>query len=104
MRTSVFTIAALAACALVSGCMTAGIGDRSIGRGLDDTAAASQVRMRLMAPKKSAAEARVLSTSFPNPPSSIEVWPNGRSSMSPMPILLNLENVKKTILRGGCCG
>jgi osmotically-inducible protein OsmY len=49
MRTSVFTIAALAACALVSGCMTAGIGDRSIGRGLDDTAAASQVRMRLMA-------------------------------------------------------
>jgi osmotically-inducible protein OsmY len=50
MRTSFFfTITALAACALISGCMTAGIGDRSIGRGLDDAAAASQVRMRLMA-------------------------------------------------------
>lgn len=47
MRTSVFKIAALAACALVSGCMTAGFGDRSLGRGLDDAAAASQVRMRL---------------------------------------------------------
>lgn len=49
MRTSVFTIAALAICALTSGCMTAGIGDRSLGRGLDDAAAASQVRMRLAA-------------------------------------------------------
>lgn len=49
MRTSFLTIAALTACALVTGCMTAGIGDRSLGRGIDDAAAASQVRMRLMA-------------------------------------------------------
>ena len=49
MRTSIFTFAALAACALVSGCMSAGFGDRSLGRGLDDAAAASQVRMRLAA-------------------------------------------------------
>jgi len=49
MRTPVFAIAALAVCALISGCMSAGFGDRSLGRGLDDTAAASQVRMRLAA-------------------------------------------------------
>ncbi len=49
MRTPVFLLAALAACALVSGCMTAGVGDRSLGRGLDDATAGSQVKMRLMA-------------------------------------------------------
>jgi osmotically-inducible protein OsmY len=49
MRTSIFTVAALAVCALVSGCMSAGFGDRSLGRGLDDATAASQVRLRLAA-------------------------------------------------------
>jgi osmotically-inducible protein OsmY len=49
MRTPLIKIAALAACALASGCMSAGFGDRSLGRGFDDAAAASQVRMRLMA-------------------------------------------------------
>jgi len=49
MRTPFHFIAALAVCALASGCMTAGFGDRSLGRGLDDAAAANQVRMRLAA-------------------------------------------------------
>lgn len=49
MRTPNFLFAALAACALLSGCMTAGVGDRSLGRGLDDATAGSQVKMRLMA-------------------------------------------------------
>ena len=44
-----FLVAALAACTLASGCMTAGIGDRSLGQGLDDASAGTQVKMRLLA-------------------------------------------------------
>jgi osmotically-inducible protein OsmY len=60
MRTAIITLAALAACASVSGCMTAALGaaagvgvyavqDRTIGEGIDDAAASNQVKMRLMA-------------------------------------------------------
>lgn len=59
MRTLIL-IAALAACASVSGCVTAALGaaagvgvyavqDRTIGEGIDDAAASNQVKMRLMA-------------------------------------------------------
>jgi osmotically-inducible protein OsmY len=60
MRKSVFTLLALAACALSSGCVTAvagaaaGVGlfamqDRTIGEGIDDASASQQVKARLMA-------------------------------------------------------
>ena len=60
MRSFVFTIAALAACALSSGCVTAvagaaaGVGlfavqDRTIGEGIDDAVASQEVKTRLMA-------------------------------------------------------
>ncbi len=56
----ILTIAAVAACAAVSGCMTAAVGaaasvgvyamqDRTIGEGIDDATASNQVKMRLMA-------------------------------------------------------
>lgn len=60
MRTVILSLAALAACALASGCATAALGaaagvgiyavqDRTIGEGIDDAAASNQVKMRLMA-------------------------------------------------------
>lgn len=60
MRKPVFTIAALAACAASSGCVTAAVGaaaevgvfalqDRTIGQGIDDASAWQQVKTRLMA-------------------------------------------------------
>ena len=60
MRSFVFTIAALAACALSSGCMTAAAGavagvglfaaqDRTIGEGIDEAVASQEVKTRLMA-------------------------------------------------------
>jgi osmotically-inducible protein OsmY len=60
MRTALLTVAAMAACASVSGCVTAALGaaagvgvfavqDRTIGEGIDDAAASNQVKMRLMA-------------------------------------------------------
>ncbi len=49
MRMPGFIFAALAACALVSGCMTAGIGDRSLGQGFDDATAGTSIKMRLAA-------------------------------------------------------
>jgi osmotically-inducible protein OsmY len=60
MRTALITLAAVAACASVSGCVTAALGaaagvgvyavqDRTIGEGIDDAAASQQVKMRLMA-------------------------------------------------------
>jgi osmotically-inducible protein OsmY len=60
MRTALITLAAMAACASVSGCMTAALGavagvgvyavqDRTIGEGIDDASASQQVKMRLMA-------------------------------------------------------
>lgn len=60
MRTPIITLAALAACAASSGCVTAAVGaaaevgvfalqDRSIGQGIDDAAASQNVKMRLMA-------------------------------------------------------
>ena len=49
MRTPFHILAALAVCALASGCMSAGFGDRSLGQGLDDAAAGTSVKMRLAA-------------------------------------------------------
>jgi osmotically-inducible protein OsmY len=60
MRTIALAIAALAASAALSGCMTAAVGtvasvgvyamqDRTIGEGIDDAAASNQVKMRLLA-------------------------------------------------------
>ena len=60
MRRLVFTFAALAACALSSGCVTAAVGavagvglfavqERTIGEGIDDAAASQEVKTRLMA-------------------------------------------------------
>jgi osmotically-inducible protein OsmY len=60
MRKSVFILAALGACALSSGCVTAvagaaaGVGvfaiqDRTIGEGIDDATASQEVKTRLMA-------------------------------------------------------
>ena len=60
MRKSVLTLAAVAACANVGGCMTAALGaaasvgvlavqDRTIGEGIDDASASQQVKARLMA-------------------------------------------------------
>jgi osmotically-inducible protein OsmY len=60
MRTALITVAAMAACAATSGCMTAAIGtaasvgvyaaqDRTIGEGIDDANASNQVKMRLLA-------------------------------------------------------
>lgn len=49
MRFSGIIIAALAACALTSGCMTAGVGARSLGQGLDDATAGASIKMRLAA-------------------------------------------------------
>jgi osmotically-inducible protein OsmY len=60
MRTPLLTFAALAACALSSGCITAGVAgaagvglfavqDRTIGEGIDDAAASQEVKTRLMA-------------------------------------------------------
>ena len=60
MRKSVFILAALSACALSSGCVTAvagaaaGVGvfalqDRTIGEGIDDATASQEVKTRLMA-------------------------------------------------------
>jgi osmotically-inducible protein OsmY len=60
MRTGLILIAAFAACASASGCMTAAIGtaasvgvyavqDRTIGEGIDDATASNQIKMRLMA-------------------------------------------------------
>lgn len=60
MRSPIFTVAALAACAVSSGCVTAAAGaaagvglfalqDRTIGQGIDDAAASQTVKMRLMA-------------------------------------------------------
>lgn len=59
MRTRLMTLAALTACALSSGCVTAaagaaaGIGlfavqDRTIGEGIDDAAASQEIKTRLM--------------------------------------------------------
>lgn len=60
MRKPVLVLAALAACASASGCITAAVGaaagvgvfavqDRSIGQGIDDASASQQVKARLMA-------------------------------------------------------
>jgi len=49
MRKPIHILAALAVCALISGCMTAGVGDRSLGQGLDDATAGTSVKMRLSA-------------------------------------------------------
>jgi osmotically-inducible protein OsmY len=60
MRTALIILAAFAASASVSGCVTAAIGaaagvgvyavqDRTIGEGIDDAAASQQVKMRLLA-------------------------------------------------------
>lgn len=60
MRSPLLTLAALAACALSSGCITAGLAgaagvglfavqDRTIGEGIDDAAASQEVKTRLMA-------------------------------------------------------
>ncbi|MEQ1709098.1 MAG: BON domain-containing protein [Terricaulis sp.] len=65
MRTPLLTLAALAACAASSGCVTAAIGaaagvgvfaiqDRTIGQGIDDASASQQVKMRLMAADRAA--------------------------------------------------
>ncbi len=65
MRKSLFTAAALAACASISGCMTAAVGaaagvgvfavqDRTIGEGIDDAAASQQVKARLLAADRAA--------------------------------------------------
>ncbi len=65
MRTSVLTLAALAACAATSGCVTAALGtaasvgvyaaqDRTIGQGIDDANASNQVKMRLLAADRAA--------------------------------------------------
>jgi len=60
MRLPILSLAALAACAASSGCVTAAAGaaagvgifalqDRTIGQGIDDAAASQTVKMRLMA-------------------------------------------------------
>lgn len=60
MRSYVLTLAALAACTLSSGCVTAAVGtaagvglfavqDRTIGEGIDDAAASQQIKTRLLA-------------------------------------------------------
>jgi osmotically-inducible protein OsmY len=65
MRTVIVVLAALAASASVSGCMTAAIGtaasvgvyavqDRTIGEGIDDATASNQVKMRLLAADRAA--------------------------------------------------
>src|SRR5262245_19488123 len=65
MRTVVIVLAALAASASVSGCVTAAIGtaasvgvyaaqDRTIGEGIDDSMASNQVKMRLLAADRAA--------------------------------------------------
>lgn len=65
MRSPIITLAALAACAASSGCVTAAVGaaaevgvfalqDRTIGQGIDDAAASQNVKMRLMAADSSA--------------------------------------------------
>lgn len=65
MRTAFILLAALAASASVSGCMTAAIGtaasvgvyavqDRTIGEGIDDATASNQVKMRLLAADRAA--------------------------------------------------
>ena len=65
MRTSIATLAALAACAATSGCVTAAFGtaasvgvyaaqDRTIGQGIDDANASNQVKMRLLAADRAA--------------------------------------------------
>ena len=65
MRTPFLSLAALAACASASGCMTAAVGtaasvglfavqDRTIGEGIDDATASQRVKMRLMAADRAA--------------------------------------------------
>lgn len=65
MRTALILLAALAASASVSGCVTAAIGtaasvgvyaaqDRTIGEGIDDANASNQVKMRLLAADRAA--------------------------------------------------
>ena len=65
MRTALTLLAALAASASVSGCVTAAIGtaasvgvyaaqDRTIGEGIDDANASNQVKMRLLAADRAA--------------------------------------------------
>jgi osmotically-inducible protein OsmY len=60
MRAPLIALAALTACALSSGCVTAAVGaaagvglfavqDRTIGQGIDDAAASQEVKTRLMA-------------------------------------------------------
>lgn len=60
MRLPFFTLAALAACAASSGCVTAAVGaaaevgvfalqDRTVGQGIDDAAASQTVKLRLLA-------------------------------------------------------
>lgn len=60
MRAPLLPLAALAACAAVSGCVTAAVGaaasvgvyalqDRTIGEGIDDASASQQVKARLLA-------------------------------------------------------
>lgn len=65
MRTLIIVLAAMAASASVSGCMTAALGtaasvgvyavqDRTIGEGIDDATASNQVKMRLLAADRAA--------------------------------------------------
>jgi osmotically-inducible protein OsmY len=65
MRTILHLLAAIAASAALSGCMTAAIGtaasvgvyavqDRTIGEGIDDASASNQVKMRLLAADRAA--------------------------------------------------
>lgn len=60
MRTALLSLAAIAACAATSGCMTAAVGtaasvgiyamqDRTIGEGIDDANASNQIKLRLLA-------------------------------------------------------